>query len=401
MKILKDGVIYLSGEILSRVMPFLLIPYLSRKLGVGGFGELSYYQTYLALFVVIFGLTQEGAVSRYFYFYGKNGINLIVQSGYIYAVTVGLLVAIFCLLIGSEILFYGALSSIFVVFINVQLSVRQCQKQSMDYAKIQFLFALLPVLTTILMLEFFSIGLVEKRVLALLIANFITFVVAYYFYKKHNVTKKLYTKGQYKLGFLYVLSYGIPLFLHNFSIFARGQLDKMLIYRQFDEKSLGVYAMGATLASVVSVGLLAVNKAVLPYYYEALKRRSIDLYKIKKCVVYSFIFVPMPSIVAYFMPESVFVWLLGESFFSSKYYFVLFLLSTMLILPYLFLVNYLYYYGKNQWISFCSILATVIYVVVLLLVLMLQKIEYVPFASVVGAVVILPVLWVMTKRVKI
>lgn len=398
MKIFKDSVIYLFGEILSRVMPFLLIPYLSRKLGVEGFGELSYYQTYLALFVVVFGLTQEGAVSRYFYFYGKNGIRLIVQSGYIYTAIVGTLVAIFCWLMGSEILFYGALSSIFLVFINVQLSIRQCQKQSVNYAKIQFIFALLPVLTTVLMLEFFSVNLVEKRILALLFSNLITFFIAYYLYKEQNTNKWFYTKVQYKLGFFYILSYGVPLFLHNFSIFARGQLDRVLIYHQFDDKLLGIYAMGATLASVFSVGLLAVNKALLPYYYEALKHDRIDLIKIKKWVIYSFIFVPIPSIIIYFIPEGVFTWFLGNDFWNVRYYFVLFLFSTMLSLPYLFLVNYLYYYGKNQWISFCSILTTGIYMVALLI-LMNQKIEYLPFASIIGAVVILPILWIMTNRV--
>ncbi len=82
--IIKDSVIYLAGELISKAFPFLLLPYLSRKLGVDGFGELSYYQTYLTLFVVFLGLSQEGAVVRYFYVYGKRSLNLVVNIGYIY-----------------------------------------------------------------------------------------------------------------------------------------------------------------------------------------------------------------------------------------------------------------------------------------------------------------------------
>ena len=51
--ILKDSVIYLIGEIVAKIFPFLLLPYLSRKLGVNGFGELSYYQTILSLLIII------------------------------------------------------------------------------------------------------------------------------------------------------------------------------------------------------------------------------------------------------------------------------------------------------------------------------------------------------------
>ncbi|HHF3653343.1 TPA: flippase, partial [Haemophilus influenzae] len=43
MKVFKDSVIYLVGELSSKLVPFLLLPYLSRKLGVEGYGSLSYY----------------------------------------------------------------------------------------------------------------------------------------------------------------------------------------------------------------------------------------------------------------------------------------------------------------------------------------------------------------------
>ena len=34
MSALKDSAIYLIGEVFSKALPFLLIPYLSRKLGI-------------------------------------------------------------------------------------------------------------------------------------------------------------------------------------------------------------------------------------------------------------------------------------------------------------------------------------------------------------------------------
>ena len=120
MSLIKDSSIYLIGELSAKCVPFLLLPYLSRKLGVEGFGELSYYQTFLALFVIFIGLSQDGAVARYFYVYGKRSLNLVVNTGYTYTLSIGGLGLLFCWLMQSEIMFYLVLSAIFQVFLSAQ-----------------------------------------------------------------------------------------------------------------------------------------------------------------------------------------------------------------------------------------------------------------------------------------
>lgn len=399
-KILKDSAIYVIGELFSKIVPFLLLPYLSRKLGLEGFGELSYYQTYLALFAIVIGLSQEGAVARYFYFYGKDDIDIIVRSGYIYSTIVGLFIAGICWLLGSEILFYGALSSLFGVFVAVQLSIRQCQKQSVAYTSIQFASALISSIITITMLEYYQTDLVEKRILAILFANILVFLLAFGIYQKSLETRKVFSISQYKKGLLYVFSFGLPLLLHHGSILVKGQLDRFFIYHRFDDASLGLYAMGANLAMVLSVLIMAVNKATLPYYYEALKQEKITLQQIQKWALLSLLLVPIPSLIIWLIPETVLLWLLGKQFIGTKYFFMLFVLSVMLVIPYLLLVNYLFYFGKNKQIAFCSMLSTMVYLIALSG-LVFIKIDYVPFASILGALVILPVLWVMTTKVDV
>lgn len=96
MKILKDSFIYLIGELFAKSLPFLMLPYLTRKLGPEGFGELSYYLTWLVLFGVFVGLSQEGAVTRYFYFYGKKALNTIVKAGYLYNFIISIVLLIVC-----------------------------------------------------------------------------------------------------------------------------------------------------------------------------------------------------------------------------------------------------------------------------------------------------------------
>ncbi|MBV6544718.1 oligosaccharide flippase family protein, partial [Ursidibacter maritimus] len=360
MKAIKDSAIYLIGELLSRAIPFLLLPYLSRKLGVEGFGELSYYQTFTVLFFILVGLSQEGAVTRYFYVYGKRSLDLVVSIGYIYTLVSGSLILLVCWLLQSEIMAYIALSAIFQSFLGVQLSIRQCQKQAIPYTIIQFLSSVLSVIFTILLLEYFDKELVEKRILAILFANVVVFLFSYFIYKDKK-RKKKFQFNQYKTALMYLFGFGVPLILHNASLFLKGQLDRIFIFHQFSEADLGLYAMGAQIAAILMIVLQAINKASIPYFFDGLKQKRISLAQVHKWAIGSFIIVPLPALLMWLIPESVVVWLLGNQFIGTKYYIVLFLFSTGLVIPYFILVNYLFYCGKNNFISICSVISTLAY----------------------------------------
>lgn len=296
MKAVKDSVIYLAGELLSRSVPFLLLPYLSRKLGVEGFGELSYYQTFTVLFFIIVGLSQEGAVTRYFYVYGKRSLNLVVSTGYAYTLAVGSLILLGCWIVQSPILAYVALSAIFQSLLGVQLSLRQCQKQPIPYIIIQFLSSITAVIFTLLLLELFETDLVEKRIIAILLGNFIVFVLAYWLYAK-QIKFKSHSREHYKLALSYLLGFGVPLILHNVSLFLKGQLDRVFIFHKFSETDLGLYAMGAQIAAILMIVLQAVNKAAIPYFFDGLKQNRISLSKVHKWAFLSLFIVPLPALI--------------------------------------------------------------------------------------------------------
>lgn len=397
MKAVKDSVIYLLGELFSRAMPFLLLPYLSRKLGVEGFGELSYYQTFTVLFFIIVSLSQEGAVTRYFYFYGKRSLNLVVSSGYAYTLLSGGLILIGCWIAQSEVLVYVALTAIFQSFVSVQLGIRQCQKQAIPYTIIQFISSISAVIYTIVLLELFEHNLVEKRIVAILLGYITVFFISYFLYSRQTKFKR-YSLKKYKIALVYLFAFGVPLILHNVSLFLKGQLDRIFIFHQYSQTELGLYAMGAQVAAILMVVLQAINKALVPYFFEGLKQNRIGIQQVHKWALISLVVVPLPALLMWIIPESLVVWLLGNQFVGTKYYIICFLLAVALIIPYFILVNYLFYHGKNKLISICSILSTLIYLGSLIG-FTLIRIEYVPFASILGAVAIIPILFSMTKNV--
>lgn len=397
MRIFKDSFIYLMGELFAKSLPFLMLPYLTRKLGPEGFGELSYYLTWLALFGIFIGLSQEGAVTRYFYFYGKKALNTVVTAGYLYNVVISAILLLCCWFFQAEIMAYIVLATMFQSFINVQLALRQCQKQPLRYIILQIILSLTSFIFTIAALELFNEDLVAYRILAIVVANALTFFIASVvlgdlFFSQNRITLK-----RLKLSALYIFSFGIPLILHQSSFFVKGQLDRLFIYEQYTKAELGIYSAGVQVAAVLPIVFMALNKAIVPYYYQKLKEKKLSIQSIKK---YTFFCLPLciiPALIGFVLPESVYVWFLGEKYAESKYYVVMYLVGYGANLPYLMLVNYLFFHAKNKLIASVTFISSIFYVV-LMIILGQYSIEYIPYALILSNILMVFILWFMISK---
>lgn len=394
MSVFKDGVIYLAGELLNKALPFLLMPYLTRKLGVAGFGELSYYLTILALLSIFIGLSQEGALTRYYYFYGKKAVPMIIKAGYFYNFAFSLICLLVCWFVyKSEILVFVTLIASFNSLLKVQLAIHQCQKQPKSYVLIQLINSFAIVGFTIFIMEFFSGDQVFNRILALMFGGVFTFFLTYLFINKKYKSKKEFSVRQYKLGLVYLFSFGLPLVFHQLSSFMKGQVDRIFIYKAFTPDDLGVYSAGAQIASILTILLLAINKAILPYYYEALKNKKLNIIKIKKYTLLSFLLIGFPALINLILPVQVFDWFLGSGFVGVKYYITLFLVGYGLMLPYLILVNYFFYYAKNGLISLITFSNSILYLILLIVLVNYFDVIYIPYALIISNLVLIVVLW--------
>lgn len=375
----------------SKALPFLLLPYLTRKLGVNGYGELAYYQSLIAFVIIFLGISQHGAVARYYYRYGKRALNLIVISGYIYSLIIFMIGTLVSVILKSEILFYCFLVALFQSLHSVQLYIRQCSKDAIGFVKLQVLTSLLNVFATVVLLEIFSDELVEKRIIAIILSYSVVFLYAYYKSSVMTGFKYKFSIRQYKLASLYIISFGIPLIFHSLSYTIKGQLDRVLIFKSYSATELGVYAAGVQIASILSVLIMSINIAVVPYLYQAFKEKAITKHDIIKLYYWSFLIIPIPYVLSLLVPESLIVLLLGTGFIGSSYYFHFFIFCYSLIIPYLILGSYLFYEGKTKEIALCSAISVIIYMI-LLFFLSRYGLKYLPLATLVSNLSILPLL---------
>lgn len=395
---LKDSLIYVLGEMTAKAVPFLLLPYLTRVLGTTGFGELSYYLSLTAFIVIAMGLSQSGALTRYFYVYGRHGLGNILLAGGLYSFGVLLIGIVLSWLLHSELLFYCFFTAFLQTLVQNQLALRQCQKRPFGYLTIQLGLALGNLLWTVLIFQWFAgtgSDKVAQRLMAIMLAHGLTFIAAMAWAKYQFAIRLRVTPKRLKLGLGYILSLGMPLLLHGLSYTIKGQLDRVLIHQRFSSHELGIYSAGVQVASVLTIAIMAVNSALVPHLYERLKLKRITLAQLHRLFWLSLLLPGVLTAIAWVMPPSLMAWLLGKDFAQSQYYVVMFVLAFSLMIPYLLLVNFLFYHAKNAQISLCSVLSTVVYLLALWWFSGIS-LEAVPWATIVSGVVILPLLYYFT-----
>ncbi len=398
MKILKDSFIYLFGELFAKALPFLLLPYLTRKLGVAGFGELSFYQTVFSLLVIFFGLSQDGALTRYYYFYGKRNVNNLMLTGYTYTATLTALGLLFAWFQQSLVLASVICASASQTILGTQLAWRQCQKRALAYTAIQTSNGVLTSVLTVLILELTTEMPIVMRFVGFLLGNLIVTVIAYWLARREQ-PKSHFTWRRMAYSASYILAFGTPLLLHHASGFVKGQLDRIIIYQSYSAEQLGIYSASLQVAMILSILLMSLNKATVPHFYHALKEGKLNANKVRKITLASLLAVPIPALITFILPERLFTWFLGANYIGTHAYICLFLIGFGLTIPYYLLVNFLFYHGQNKLISLISLASAGIYLIALFITAKLGLI-WIPFAMITGNFAILPILYYFVREPK-
>lgn len=380
---------YLLGEIAAKGIPFAFLPYLTRKLGPEEFGELSYALSILAVIMVFISLSQEAATISYYYRKGKKALKYLVVSGFLINLVSSLF---FCLLLSFFTKHYtmlAVLASVSVIY-SFYLAILQAQVKVKQYICVQILYSLFSAALTFAFLEYSDTNLISKRLESLVIAYTLVSIPFLVFFVRSLRSVQF---NRVKIYLMYILTYGLPLILHQLGIYVKGQMDRIFIYQQYSKFELGIYAAGVQIAAILPIFIMAINKAIVPYYYQSLKNNELTIHMIKKYTLLSLPISIFPGVIAFFIPAQLYVWFLGSAYSNSKYYIVMYLLGFGMSLPYSLLVNYFFYHGENFIISKITLIASGCYLI-LLWFLSAQNIQLIPYALIISNILLLIMLWI-------
>ncbi len=279
MNLLRSTPIYFFGNIIEKGLAFLLIPLYTHYLSTTDYGILTILQSIIAILVVFFGLSLNGAASRFHidgnamfrkYHYGNI---------FMYVTLFSLLGSVIFYILGYKVLTYFnipifpyILLIIFIAYLNNIYSLYQLKLQ-MEQRAVEFVInnIVKVIITTsliILLVIFFhkkANGVLEGTLIGLLILYIYIIYKLFHGEVKFNINKKIFNKN---------FKYSIYLIPHNIAGLLNSFLDRFFITGLISISQAGVYALGSQISIILSIFAVSLNRALTPVILKAFKQKN-------------------------------------------------------------------------------------------------------------------------------
>ena len=228
----KDSLIYVTTNIISRAIPFLFLPVLTRYLSPEGYGILATFQVLQFIFIVLVSVNTHGALSRIFFDIDSKELKV-----YIYNLFIIILVnfLILCFILNnftnelSELLnfpknwlFVLEFSALFEVITSFLLTLWRVEEKPLNYGIFQILKITVNLTLSIILVVYFNWKW-QGRLIGIIATSIIFGIITVIFLAK-NIKFKInrdYIKD--------ALGFGIPLIPHSLSGWITTYIDRIFI----------------------------------------------------------------------------------------------------------------------------------------------------------------------------
>ncbi|MBU9823611.1 oligosaccharide flippase family protein [Rahnella perminowiae] len=377
-KIFSDSVIYVGGELFVKIFPFLLLPVLSRALGPEQYGQISLFNTYVSIFFVFIGLNSSAAIIRYEYTQKRyHSADYFFSSVIILSIAFILYIHVLYVFYRHEIIILAALAGYLQCVYTNLVSVSQARKEAKKYLIAQVLNAAMSFFMTLLFLYYFWANY-EARVYAIIMG----FLLSIFFASWSNrvwLKQVDFRFETFKKTSLQLLLFGVPLIIHNLSFLARSGLDRIMISKYFPGATLGNYSAAFQLSVIITVVLMALNKALTPHLYSQLRNNKIRRSDFNLIFAGYFFLSILITVVAQLLPEKIYNMVAGEEYKDIKRLVIIMVPAFLAQGFYLIMASTCFFYGKNKAISYCTFTGGIVHCVILYFVCKFMNVFCVPW----------------------
>jgi len=321
MQVVKNSFIYLGSSILNKMIPFLLLPILTKYLSPKEYGILSIYFIAITLYSAFIGMAMHTNISKNFFNTSRDELSLYMGNIVIILSINTLLYFIVTLVISSfkDSLFSIPLNWIYLIpIISFFLMLNELNTTILRNEGKSYLFGIIEVgnsaikmVLTIIFLVIFSFGW-KSQVLGTFIGAMLFAVVAVIYMNIRGFIKLNFCKDKIKS----ILHLSMPLIPHVLGSMVIAMSDRLFIERMVSIEMVGIYSVGYMFGMVVMIFTDAFIKAWSPWFYKSLA--SITKTRKKKIVKYTYIYIVGVFILAFII--SLISQLILPYFVDKKFY---------------------------------------------------------------------------------
>lgn len=367
--------VYLFANILNAVIPFMLLPILTRYLSPAEYGEVAMFQTLIGALSAFVGVTFVGAAGRKYYDADIEKTELAefigscIQLVFIFTIIVTALFIVFQHQLSDwtglkpEYVLWAVLVAACAVIINIRLGQWQVHKQAIKYGVFQISQSLFNMALSLLFVVVLLQG-AAGRIEAQAIAGLAFLIVAFFLLKKDGLLKILIWRKNHLSE---ALRFGIPLMPHIAGGFLLNSVDRFVINQEIGLAEAGIYMVAVQLTAAIGIVFDAINKAYVPWLFEKLKANQLsDKQKIVKLTYAWFLVIILGVILAFFIGPPLVVWIAGEQYAQAGEVIGWLVLGQGFQGMYLMVTNYIFFSKRTGMLSVASISSGVLNLILLI-----------------------------------
>lgn len=390
--LLSGSAVYLLSNLLSAVIPFALLPVLTRYLDPAEYGEVAMFQTLVGALSAFVGLNVASAANRKYYdeHHGDEDLRdfnaaclqiLLVSTATVFIV-VWLIRELLAewLGISARWVLWSVAMAAFAFILQLRLGQWQVRKNAANYGLLQtaqsVLNAGLSVAFVVVLLEGAS-----GRISAQVVAGGACAVIALLLLQRDGLLRFATWRGAHVRE---ALAFGVPLIPHLAGLFLLASVDRLVVKTQLGVAEVGIYMVAVQLAAGLSLVFDAVNKAYVPWLFERLKRNHPD--EKRQIVRYTyawFLVILIGSAVGFLLGPSLVLLIAGERYAPAGNVIGWLALGQGFGGMYLMVTNYVFYSKQTGTLSAITLTSGLVNV---LLVILLTKLAGLTGAAIAFAI---------------
>ena len=359
-KFLQKLSIYTISSYINKAIPFLMLPILTNYLSTDEYGEVSMFLALMNLLIAVFGLSIEGALMRKFYDKGDSFPTVLFNYLFLLLSSFSVCSVLF-VIFSSKITTYSGVSvqylaaavlgSFFSVICYCVNSLHQAEGKATAYAIFTNGWSFLNALLSIILVVFFSLGVVG-RVYGIAISTILMGVVGILLLCKNGIIPSI----DKKLILEELKVFGLPMLPMNLRGTILGFTDKLFIANIIGLSAAGVYTVGTQLAMIIDIFVRSIALAYTPWVYAKLQDASSESLKKIVRLTYTLILIIIIVSFSWIIIARLASPLLVSSDYEDSFVCLNWLIACNGILGVqLLLVNFIYYSKKTKLYSLLSI----------------------------------------------
>lgn len=404
---LTGSIVYLISNILNALIPFALLPILTRYLSPEEYGEVAMFQVLLGGLTAFVGLSLQGVAGRKFYDGGHTDDDLSEFIGSCFQVLLATSTVTLIILTGlssplSEWIGLGRnwiLLAVLVtgssIIIQIRLGQWQVRKNSRNYGVMQVSQSLLDIVISLAFVVVLAQG-ADGRISAQILATGFFGLLAVWLLKRDGLLQLMVWRPAYIIEALRI---GVPLIPHVGGIFLLASVDRLVINSELGLAQTGIYMVAVQFAAALALVFDAINKAYVPWLFERLKRD--DEQEKRQIVRFTYawyVLILFGAGFAFLIGPWIVTFVAGEQYSRAGDLIAWLALGQVFGGMYLMVTNYIFFSKRTGLLSFVTISSGMINVALMFLLIDRFGLEGAAYAFCIAMVIRFLLTWLVAHR---